>query len=63
MPEEVRRAVPEAPLWIGSGVDLASLPSWRSLAHGAIIGTALHRDGQVSQPLDVERVRAFAAGM
>ena len=61
--EEVRRAVPEAPLWIGSGVDLASLPSWRSLAHGAIIGTALHRDGQVSQPLDVERVRAFAAGM
>jgi len=61
--EEVRRAVPEAPLWIGSGVDLDSLPMWRRLANGAIIGTALHRDAQVSQPLDVERVRAFAAAL
>lgn len=59
--EEVRRAVPEAPLWIGSGVDLASLASWRSLAHGAIVGTALHRDASVAQPLELDRVRAFAA--
>lgn len=59
--EEVRRAVPEAPLWIGSGVDLDSLPAWRTLAQGAIVGTALHRDGAVSEPLELERVRAFAA--
>lgn len=59
--EAVRRAVPEAPLWVGSGVDLDSLPTWRKLARGAIVGTALHRDGRVSEPLDVERVRAFAS--
>jgi membrane complex biogenesis BtpA family protein len=59
--EEVRRAVPEAPLWIGSGVDLVSLPSWRTLAQGAIVGTALHRDARVSEPLELDRVRAFAA--
>ncbi|MDP2308299.1 MAG: BtpA/SgcQ family protein [Pseudomonadota bacterium] len=59
--EEVRRAVPEAPLWIGSGVDLASLPSWRTLAQGAIVGTALHRDSRVTEPLELDRVRAFAA--
>ncbi|MFN7146931.1 MAG: BtpA/SgcQ family protein [Myxococcota bacterium] len=59
--EAVRRAVPEAPLWVGSGVDLDSLSTWRKLARGAIVGTALHRDGRVSEPLDVERVRAFAS--
>ena len=61
--EAVRRAVPEARVWIGSGVDHASLPTWRTLAHGAIVGTALHRDGRTSEPLDVERVRAFVAGV
>ncbi|MDP2312464.1 MAG: BtpA/SgcQ family protein [Pseudomonadota bacterium] len=59
--EEVRSAVPEAPLWIGSGVDHASLPTWRGLAQGAIVGTALHRDARVTEPLELDRVRAFAA--
>ncbi len=59
--EAVRRAVPEAPLWVGSGVTLETLDTWRRLARGAIVGTALHRDGKVSEPLDPERVRAFAA--
>jgi membrane complex biogenesis BtpA family protein len=61
--EAVRRAVPEAPLWIGSGVTLDTLPSWRALAQGAIVGTALHRDGRITEPLDVERVRTFAAAL
>jgi hypothetical protein len=61
--EEVRRAVPEAPVWIGSGVTLDTLAQWRALAHGAIVGTALHRDGRVSEPLDPERIRAFAMAL
>lgn len=58
--EAVRRAVPEAPLWIGSGVDHETVGFWRGLAHGAIVGTALHRDAKITEPLDVERVRAMA---
>ena len=57
----VRDAVPEAPVWVGSGTTLGSLSSIRELATGAIVGTALHRDSDLSQPLDVDRVRAFAA--
>lgn len=61
--EEVRAAVPEAPLWIGSGVTEATARDWRRLAHGAIVGTALHRDGDVTAPLDRDRVRAMAAAL
>ena len=56
----VREAVPEAPVWVGSGTTLDSLSSIRERATGAIVGTALHRDGDLSQPLDVDRVRSFA---
>lgn len=59
----VRRAVPEAPIWLGSGVTLATLPAWRQEAQGAIVGTALHRDGRITEPLELERVRAFAAAV
>lgn len=56
---QVRRAVPEAPLWVGSGVTLDTLALWREHANGAIIGTALHERGDITAPLDVWRVRAF----
>lgn len=53
----VRDAVPEAPVWVGSGVTPSTLPAVRALAHGAIVGTWLHRDGRLDLPLDAERVR------
>jgi len=31
----------------------------REVANGAIVGTALHRDGDTQAPIDVERVRAL----
>lgn len=58
--EEVRRAVPQAPLWVGSGVTESTAGEWRARVDGAIIGTALHRDGDVQAPLDVDRVRRMA---
>ncbi|MFZ5478748.1 MAG: BtpA/SgcQ family protein [Myxococcota bacterium] len=61
--EEVRRAVPEARIWVGSGVTSHSAPTWRSLVQGAIVGTALHTDGDTARPLDRERVRAMAAAL
>jgi membrane complex biogenesis BtpA family protein len=61
--EEVRRAVPEARVWVGSGVTQASASAWRGLVHGAIVGTALHADGDVARPLDRARVEAMARAL
>ena len=56
----VRAAVPEAELWVGSGVTPDSLAAIRDLCHGAIVGTALHAGGALDRPLDLGRVRALA---
>lgn len=58
--EAVRRAVPEAPVWVGSGVDLDSAAGWRARANGAIVGTVLHRDGRIALPVELDRVRELA---
>jgi membrane complex biogenesis BtpA family protein len=55
--ELTRTAVPDRPIWVGSGVTPGNLPSTRKVADGAIVGTWLHRDGELTAPLDVERVR------
>ncbi len=54
--DAVRRAVPETPVWVGSGVSFANARAWRERASGAIVGTALHRDGALAAPLERERV-------
>lgn len=51
----VRRAVPEAQVWVGSGATPQTAASLA--ADGYIVGTWLHRTGDLSQPLDPERVR------
>ncbi len=56
----VRAAVPEAKVWVGSGVTVASALMWRQAAHGAIVGTALHHDEDVGAPIDPNRVRSMA---
>ncbi len=57
----VRRAVPEAPVLVGSGVNDATIRATLDVAQGAIVGTWFKRDGKLDQPVDVERVRAFMA--
>jgi len=56
----VRAAVPEAPVWLGSGVSFASAPRWRERVHGAIVGTALHQGNDVRAPLSREAVQRMA---
>jgi len=55
--EELRGALPEATLWIGSGLNPDNAGAY-SAADAAIVGTALHGHADLSSPLDVERVRA-----
>ncbi len=59
----VRRAVPMAPLWLGSGVTLDNLASVCERADGAIVGTALKHGGELAAPVDPQRVRAMGQAL
>jgi len=61
-PEHLRRVhsiVPRAPLLIGSGTTLETLPTFLPEASGFIVGTALKKNGKI----DPARVRAFVAAL
>lgn len=55
--ERVRRAVPDAPVWVGSGVTPQNVRDLLRVADGAIVGSALQRDGVAGRGVDPERVR------
>ena len=56
----VQRAVrAEVPIYIGSGLTLENLTELAPLASGAIVGTALKVNGELSAPVDPRRVRAM----
>lgn len=58
---EIRAAVPTTPLYVGSGATADRLGSLLPPADGVIVGTAAKRDAVVSNPVDVQRVRAIVA--
>lgn len=60
---ELAAALQGFPLWLGSGVDADNAAELWPLCAGAIVGTALKRDGRVQEPVDVERVRRLAAAL
>lgn len=55
----VREAVPDAPVWVGSGATAESAPGLLAAAHGIIVGSALQVGGRAGQPVDPERARRF----
>ncbi len=57
----VRRAVPDRPLLVGSGVDASNAAHFLAHADGAIVGTSLKEGGVITNPIDLERVRATSA--
>jgi membrane complex biogenesis BtpA family protein len=57
----VRQAVPGCPVWVGSGVTPETARTLE--ADGAIVGTWLHHDGALDQPVDVNRVRVMAEAL
>ncbi|HJR03152.1 MAG TPA: BtpA/SgcQ family protein, partial [Methylomirabilota bacterium] len=59
--KRVRGAVPEAPLLVGSGTSPETVGELLSVADAVIVGTAMKRDGRLSNPVDVERVRRLVA--
>ena len=57
---EVRKAMPDAFILVGSGVDEANAAELLAGANGAIVATSLKRGGIVSNPIDPERVKRMS---
>jgi uncharacterized protein len=57
----VRHAVSKTPLIIGSGTTKENVSSFLNAADGVIVASSLKRQGQIENPVDVERVRAFVS--
>lgn len=61
-PDHLRRvkdAVPEAPVWVGSGVTPGSVAELLGLADGVIVGSWVCRDGVAGRGVEKDRVRAL----
>jgi membrane complex biogenesis BtpA family protein len=59
-PETVRqvaRGAPDAPVLVGSGVTPETVAELLAVAHGAIVGTVLTREGRAGSGVDPDRVR------
>ena len=59
----VQDAVPDRPVWVGSGVTPETVRAVAAVAQGAIVGTCLHLDGRIGLPLDVERVKRLVGAL
>ncbi len=57
----VREAVPDRPIWIGSGVTADAVADYLELTDAVIVGTALKRGGRTTASLDMARVRRLAS--
>ncbi|MBI5838027.1 MAG: BtpA/SgcQ family protein [Candidatus Eisenbacteria bacterium] len=57
----VRAALPSAPLLVASGVTLETAAAWFAACDGAVVGTWVKREGDVSNPVDAERVKQLVA--
>lgn len=56
---EARRCAAQMPILVGSGADERNVAALLSVADGVIVGSSVKVDGDVSQPVDVARVKAF----
>ena len=61
--EQVSTVAGHASVLIGSGLTLENCSELGPYVDGAIVGTALKRDGQLFAPVDVDRVKAMAEAL
>lgn len=57
--KSVRQAVPECPLFAGSGCSKDNIQQILGVADGVIVASSLKREGLLENPIDVDRVRAL----
>lgn len=59
----IQSAAGNTPVFIGSGATIETVAALKPHCHGFIVGTSFKRDGIVSAPVDVARVRAFVGAV
>lgn len=57
--QAVREAVPQTPLFVGSGSTKENVGSLMSIADGIIVASSIKRQGVLENPVDVDRVRSL----
>lgn len=57
----VKRALPEVPVLVNTGVRHETVAEILKIADGVIVGTALKKEGITWNPVDVQRAQAFMA--
>lgn len=60
--EKVRQAktlAGETPVLLGSGTDEYNVGAFLAVADGVIVGSSIKQEGEIANPVDVERVRRF----
>jgi len=55
--KEVKQSLPDFPVFLGSGLNLSNIEEMMANFDGAIVGTAIKFGHDVSNPVDVEKVR------
>ncbi len=55
--QAAREAAPDAPVWVGSGLTARNAEKLLDGAHGAIVGSSLHREGVAGAGVELDRVR------
>lgn len=58
---EARAAVPDVPLWLGSGLTVEGCAALAPLLDGAIVASATRRGGRAGQPVEPARAAALVA--
>lgn len=56
---DLLRSATDAPLLVGSGMDVENAAAFRPLAEGAIVGTAIKEEGKIDRRVDARRVEAM----
>ncbi len=56
---KVKDAVPETPVFVNTGVNLANVEKQLAIADGAVVGTTFKYDGVFENHVDEKRVKAF----
>ena len=59
--KRLREACQGIPFWIGCGLNLENVSGLAPLCDGAIVGSALHEDGDLEAALCLERIQAMVA--
>ena len=55
----IKTAVPDAPVFVGSGITADNIDDYKSFAEGFIVGTSLKHDADVLRPIDPQRVKSL----